>query len=268
MEELKRLVEEELLKESNPEEQIRILQKIASKIINEYRIEVDDLIIEPLLVEAYYYHPGKFEDTSVHAAKDSTAKTYALARERQKNKFGELYVHYGTKDGIDIVLSQGCDYYLSFLIKTARIKADQDKNECAKQCAISENICGKCDNRNTCKGCKCKHYDKKVLKSLAPDNKHSEIVFLPRKGIKNDFANKLLAALSVEALKNKSEADAVAGSTEKGYQKQWQRSICALLAENGDEEKAREKARELNNGTKIEDKYWNLAKESLGYNKK
>lgn len=154
MEELRKKVEElEIvanLEGDHKEEQIKILKEIGAKLINEYVIQVGNLRIEPMLVEAYYYHKEKFGDKSVHAAySDSNASTYKLARERQMNKFGELYVHYGCKDGIDVVLSNG-DYYLSILIKNALING-----EFKKQCAISETICSNCDkfNEEYCKWC-------------------------------------------------------------------------------------------------------------------
>lgn len=260
MKELKKMVEK-LEEKSDPKEQIKILQDIGTKLINEYRIEINGMNIEPLLVEAYYYHEGKFEDTSIHAVKDSKANTYKLARKRQKNNFGKLYVHYGTKDGIDIVLSLNDNYYLSFLIKTARING-----KCAKQCAISQIICGQCENVSSCKGCKCKYYEKEILKPLADyERKNLGTVFLPRKGIKNDFATEPLAIMSLGIRSDKSAADAVVQSLEKGYKKQWLYSVCAL-SEEKNEEIAREKANKYNKSS-VEDKYWNLAKTSLVYKK-
>lgn len=170
------------------------LQMICARFLNEYVIKIGGMTIEPLLVEAYYYHPGKLEDTSVHAAKDSTAKTYALARKRQKNNFGKLYVHYGTRDGIDIVLSQG-DYYLSLLIKNALVDG-----EWATQCAVSEKICGRCDRSGECKGQSCLHYDEIVLEPA--EDKKQEIVFFPRKGVTGDFAGEPLAALPIDKIKD------------------------------------------------------------------
>ena len=174
---------------------IKHLKEICEMFLNEYVIKIGKLTIEPLLVEAYYYHEGRFEDTSVHAAKDSKAPTYQLARERQKNNFGKLYVHYGTKDGIDIVLSLGDGYYLSLLIKNALVNG-----EWATQCAISEKICGKCYKRSECKGQDCLHYGEIVLEPV--ENKKQEIVFFPRKGVKGDFAMEPLAALPIDRIKD------------------------------------------------------------------
>lgn len=196
MQELKKMVDEQLINKTNPNEQIRILQEINKMILTNFVIQVGDLTIEPLLVEAYYYCEKKFEDKSVHAVfSDSDAPTYKLARERQKNKFGELYIHYGCNDGIDIVLSNG-DYYLSFLIKNALVN-----KKFKKQCAISKAICDKCDKCNECdKGFRCKYYDMEVLTNKIPD-RNKDIVFLARKGVKGDFADKKLAALPINEIR-------------------------------------------------------------------
>lgn len=178
------------------EKQIKILQEISAKLINEYEIKIGNLTIEPLLVEAYYYHEEKFQDNSVHAANESTANTYELARARQEDNFGKLYVHYGTKDGIDVVLSNG-KYYLSFLIKNALIN-----NEFATQCKVSQILCGNCDYIDKCdKGINCKYYKTNILKHK--DNiENTEIVFVKRKGLKNEYKDKLLAALPIYKIKN------------------------------------------------------------------
>ena len=55
MEKLEKLVEE-LEKESNEEKQIKTLQEIGKLLLTEYIIQVGDLTIKPLLVEAYYYN--------------------------------------------------------------------------------------------------------------------------------------------------------------------------------------------------------------------
>ena len=137
MDELKNLVDE--LKEAT--DKVQKLKEIGEKFMNEYEVRIGNMVIEPLLIEAYY-NSSDFPDNSVHAAKKSNANTYTLAKQRQKDHYGELYVHYGTKDGIDIVLSNG-DYYLSFLIKNALIHTIESP-QCvswAKQCKISEMLC-------------------------------------------------------------------------------------------------------------------------------
>ncbi len=176
-------------------DQEQILQEIGAALVNEYVIKIGDLTIEPLLVEAYYYHEDKFHDDSVHAANKSNASTYRLARERQKNHFGELYVHYGTKDGIDVVLSMKNDYYLSFLIKNALINGKMET-----QSKISQCLCENCDKYRECQtGIKCQYYGDIILKSVEPRN--YEIVFSPRRGLKNDFASCVLSALPINNIR-------------------------------------------------------------------
>ena len=194
MEKIKAKVKE-LEKPNDKEKQIQILQEINALLINEYEISIGEHIIEPLLPEAYYYNEATgFDDDSVHAA--NKIYNYKLAKARQKNHFGELYVHKGTKDGLDIVLSDG-DYYLSFLIKNALI----DK-VFAQQCAVSETLCGNCQYSDTCnKGEHCHYYGQIVLRPK--DNKDdSEIVFVKRKNIKNDYKDLYLAALPIDKIKD------------------------------------------------------------------
>lgn len=200
MDELKKLVKN-LEKENDEEKQKKILQNIGKLLLTEYIIQIGNLTIKPLLVEAYYYN-SNFKDDSVHAANKSNANTYKLARARQENNFGELYVHYGTKGGIDVVLSNG-KYYLSFLIKNALIN-----NKFAAQCKVSQILCENCDYIDKCnKGINCKYYGTNILKHK--DNiENTEIVFVRRKGLENEYKYKYkykdesLAALPIYKIKN------------------------------------------------------------------
>lgn len=194
MDMLRELVEN-LEKENDEKKQEKILQNISKLLLTEYIIQIGNLTIKPLLVEAYYYN-SNFKDNSVHAANESNANTYKLARARQENNFGELYVHYGTKDGIDVVLSNG-KYYLSFLIKNALIN-----NRFAAQCKVSQILCGNCDYIDKCnKGINCKYYGTNILKHK--DNiENTEIVFVRRKGLTNEYKDKSLAALPIYKIKN------------------------------------------------------------------
>lgn len=194
MDKLRELVEN-LEEEKNDKKQEKILQNISKLLLTEYIIQIGNLTIKPLLVEAYYYN-SNFKDNSVHAANESNANTYKLARARQENNFGELYVHYGTKDGIDVVLSNG-KYYLSFLIKNALIN-----NRFAAQCKVSQILCGNCDYIDKCnKGINCKYYGTNILKHK--DNiENTEIVFVRRKGLTNEYKDKSLAALPIYKIKN------------------------------------------------------------------
>lgn len=199
MEELKDLEElvNQLKNKTDEKDQIKILQEIGAKLINAYEIVIDNLVIEPLLVEAYYFDDKCFPDISVHSANSSNAPTYKLARERQMNNFGELYVHYGKNDGIDIVMSNG-NYYLSFLIKNALVKG-----VFKTQCYISNELCKECDKADKCnRGYNCKYYGKVILKPLGKNYHNYKIVFAPRKNVKGDYKNKDLAALPIYKIKD------------------------------------------------------------------
>lgn len=83
------------------------LQEINATLLQFYTIQVGEIHIKPLLVEAYYCC-DKFPDTTSHQ------------NELQKERFGKLYCHHDspnpTRNGLDVVLSCG-DYYLSILLK-------------------------------------------------------------------------------------------------------------------------------------------------------
>lgn len=229
MDELKELVKN-LEEENDEKKQEKILQNIGKLLLTEYIIQIGNWTIKPLLVEAYYYN-SNFKDNSVHAANESNANTYELARARQENNFGELYVHYGTKDGIDVVLSNG-KYYLSFLIKNALIN-----NKFAAQCKVSQILCGNCDYIDKCnKGINCKYYGTNILKHK--DNvENTEIVFLRRKGLTNEYNDKSLAALPIFKIKNYAFTS---GESKTNIVKNYIES--QLKTESYDEEKLKELA--------------------------
>lgn len=244
---LKKLVDA-LEKEDNTEKQIEVLQEIGAKLINEYEIHVGNLRIEPLLVEAYYHHKGKFEDSSVYAAREKETKAVLYARSRQQKNQGKLFIHFNDW-GIDICLTDSGDYYLSFLIKNALVN-----DELQTQSRIGIEVCKNCSKYNECKSVlECQYNDTVVLQPRAV-HKDGKIIFIPRVNIENkDF----LGALSAEDLMKKNYNFTLP----KGYQKQWKTSVCALL-ETSDEEEAKQIAK-MENGSKIEQKYWKLAKETL-----
>lgn len=85
---------------------VKSLQEIGKLLLTDYVIQVDDITVEPMWVEAYYYNRRCFTDPFVHQNPE------------QKN-FGTLYFHHKKDDqrnGVDLCLSLG-DYYLSFLLK-------------------------------------------------------------------------------------------------------------------------------------------------------
>lgn len=103
-------------------ERIRLLQKLNEKLLSEYYIKIDENFkIYPLLVEAYYYHEGKFEDGSTHGSKN----------QKGKDRFGKLYFHEKGRGGVDICLSCG-DYALSFLIKNSMVDRSGVKKFCSQ----------------------------------------------------------------------------------------------------------------------------------------
>lgn len=105
MDKLRELVEN-LEKENDEKKQENILQNIGKLLLTEYIIQVGDIKVYPLWVEAYYFNNKNFADPFVHKAE-----------EQKKNNI--LYFHHKTDDqrnGVDICLSKG-NYYLSFLLK-------------------------------------------------------------------------------------------------------------------------------------------------------
>ena len=275
MEELRKLVKE-LEKLSDEKEIIAKLQVIGEKLITDYEIKIGGTIIQPILVEAYYndnvedktqdsaYAP-RFNDTSVHAAGTKTSNTAKLARRRQKNHFGELYVHYGTKDGLDVVLSDNDSYYLSYLIKCSLIG-----EEFVSQCKASEEVCGQCGTMKIdCKkgdNCKyCGEGEKKgeIILRKKENSEKTAVVFTLRKGTKKGkFAKAPLAALAVNFFNDKNANKVIQGSLEPEHKKQWVLAKYAL--DNGKDnmniDEVQSYIKELYS-SKIEKKYFDSAKE-------
>lgn len=85
--------------------QLTLLQRLNDLLLTRFCLRLDgDTTLLPLWVEAYYYHPGKFEDESAHRSP------------KQAGRFGRLYLHTKGWGGADICLSMG-EYYLSCLLK-------------------------------------------------------------------------------------------------------------------------------------------------------
>lgn len=209
MEKLEKLVKElapesngESTEEITEEKQIKTLQDIGKLLLTEYIIQVGDLTIKPLLVEAYYYHQGKFNDSNSHGFGDK--KIDKKCREQLSDNFNRFYFHEKKgRGGVDVCLSKG-DYCLSFLIKVALINGKVYKQIDIYNKLIKESI----DN------------PKDVLTPTYDVT--TSFVCVPRKNThKGDYALKPLAILFVESFKNKEEADAILSSLETGYKKQW-----------------------------------------------
>ena len=237
------------LEQTTDEKQIENkLQEILKAFLSNYYVEFGTFKIDPILIEAYYYDEHRFPDSAVHAARNENGKITAHARERQKDNFKKLYIHnvITKDDGLDVCLSKG-DYYFSILIKNAIIN---DKHF-AIQSEVSKIICGKCQ------GCdevpNCIHYQESVLKKHKKP-KDSKIIFLPRKNV---LTKEPLAAVSLENIRFHMAELSLA----QGYGQQWEYSVIAL-SEVDDPEKAKKLADKMF-GSSIEDKYFELAKESL-----
>lgn len=232
------------------EARIGILQEMAKRLLNNYYIQVGDLTIEPLLIEAYYYDSAYFKDVAVHSANKSGVIA-EQARKRQQGNFGKLYVHHPKFSGVDICVTDSNEYCLSFLIKNALVNGEWKTQE-----GVALALC------NHCQQCaavsECVYNDTVVLHPL-DKAKNDTVVFLPRKGLSKGFANAPLAAVSLETIEQSMNVNL---TLVQGYGKQWK---CAMLAlsKTEDEEAAREYAKILNNNAKIEDRFWQLAKESM-----
>lgn len=178
-----------LEKENDREKQIKILQSVNKLLLTGYLVKVGDLIIEPLLVEAYYYCPGKFEDTNTHGFKNEKCRL------GQSDRFGKLYVHKIGYGGIDICLSRKKDYCLSFLIKNSLVLKEGagEKKEFCTQVSLlrylKENL-GEADVIEQ-RGVLCTKE-----KDAAP------VVNTVRKGVKDSFKNEELASLCLDSLKD------------------------------------------------------------------
>lgn len=190
----------ELRKAGNDEMRINILQEIMEMLLTKYTIKLDDMIIEPLLLEAYYYdwpdkqnppdkddRVGRFLDDNCHGAPE------------QKDHKMKLYFHKTGYGGVDLCLSDG-PYYLSFLIKCARV----NNGPICSQTALYDTLCSH--------GCNIVL----VLRNLPLE--HNHIVYNPRKRLsKPTYQSDLLAAILIDTLRYKTVQQSLA----KGYSRQW-----------------------------------------------
>jgi len=138
MDELKKLVVEHLVKETDHNKQIRILQEINEMLLTKYCIKVSGSIeIRPLRVEAYYFHPGKFEDSTVHGSPQQR-KSEVLYRHNPKEDI-DLEKDNG---GVDLCLAYDKEgvapYFLSFLLKNSWIKTSNYKGHYCKQIELNK----------------------------------------------------------------------------------------------------------------------------------
>lgn len=173
----------EKLEKGNEEKAIPILQQINQQLLTEYVIKVDDVIIEPLLVEAYYYHPGKFEDRNTHGYRNE------MCRKMQSNRFGQLYFHRKGYGGLDLCLSMGDDYCLSFLIKNSLVS---HVGFCT-QTKLSEQLTKK----------RTRDEMERIQNVLCKKHRDFEIIHTVRKGLTSEtFRTKALASLPIDKIKD------------------------------------------------------------------
>lgn len=161
---LKNLVDD-LILENDESNIIFKLNKITNFILKKCLIKIDDHIIQPLWLEAYFYCDS-FKDDSCHK------------KSKQINNPFQLYIHEKGWGGVDLCLSFNNDYYLSFLIKLSLL----DDTKIITQTELKEIVIS-CDYNN--------------VKLLKNDVKFIQpIIFSKRIGLNknNKYQNALLAA--------------------------------------------------------------------------
>lgn len=121
----------ELIKLTQKKEIEEKLQNIIAYFLRNFSLKVNDKIVQPIEVEAYYFHAGVFEDKYVHCEKGF-----------QDNHFGKLYFHKmngvlktGNYKGMDVCLSCEEGIFLALLIRSAKIegKAIYGPSNCMKE---------------------------------------------------------------------------------------------------------------------------------------
>ncbi len=233
MEDLKNLVVG-LKNEQDEGEQIKILQQINEFLLTRYVIQIGNLEIEPLLVEAYYYDGGVsgFKDENCHKQ----------PKQKGEENFGKLYFHKKGYGGVDLCLSHG-DYYLSFLLKCSRIK---NHDTICRQTTLYDVLKQECEAQ---------------LVPKAHGSK-SQIVHLPRKGLtKETYKTESLASLLVNEVIHKP----VAVSLAKG--KQWTLAKYAIEHQKKEIESATDfLKREKLYDAKLEERYFNDALDYISKN--
>lgn len=135
MENLRSLVDE--LVGLRSDEVVEKLQAINKLLLTNFEIKIsDDIVIEPLRLEAYLFK-NNFQDKFMHYCNKDGEITYGLC---QRDGFGKLYLHRG-KSGIDIILSTDKNFAYSCLIKNSRIiKNGIPSTQILKQYSLVSNI--------------------------------------------------------------------------------------------------------------------------------
>ena len=82
------------------------LRHIAEIVLKDYILKFGETFVQLIEIEMYYYNESCYKDTAIHKS------------EQQRHRYGKVYVH---PSGFDICLSDSDDYYLSFLVRSARV---------------------------------------------------------------------------------------------------------------------------------------------------
>lgn len=173
---------EELEKMTDEGEIVKQLQEIGEIILTQYVVKVDNIIVEPLWVEAYYFNKNNFPDCNTHQ------------RDKQKNRFNKAYFHEEGRGGFDVCLSLNNNYYLSFLFKYTLIDLqDGSEKKFKKQTEIYDSI-GKTEEEIK---------DIENLENIMkPRNKECQIAYTERVGLtKGCFKGEKLALFCVEDIR-------------------------------------------------------------------
>ena len=151
------------------------LRHIAEIVLKDYILKFGETFVQLIEIEMYYYNESCYKDTAIHKS------------EQQRHRYGKVYVH---PSGFDICLSDSDDYYLSFLVRSARVGNTKvvtsgpiNVREAIKRLGVD--------------------LEKDLLELIAtPVNPHVNVYFATRKGlgksvIPEDNAAMLSAALGV-----------------------------------------------------------------------
>lgn len=114
------------LEKATGDEQVKILQEMERVLLTRYIVKVENLTIEPLIIEAYYYDKDHFADSNTHKCSEQQQWNILYRYSLKPNLSAS-----GRTGGVDICLACNDErredenkYYLSFLIKNALINGE------------------------------------------------------------------------------------------------------------------------------------------------
>jgi hypothetical protein len=172
---------------------VETIQEINAIILRECLIKVGGCLVTPVWVECYYYRGGLCCDDSFIRDFGSDPllwKDESCHKKReQRNRFGMLYFHSGGKikprrGGVDLVLSDECDFCLSFLIRRSFVNQGGG-NEKSKIIGLEETLYPLMKGKQ----------NMVVLTKKKPSGDSEDIQNVKRVNVKKGaFANELLGA--------------------------------------------------------------------------